>query len=140
VKRLQGPGGAFWTGHGSKFYARNVKEQPGEAKVRDFADRCAPFLMMILAATMAHYKRAIIETPRKKKRAGRIDLLMAVYLPYCRVFVTHDDDQVACLREMAAVANLDREILSYDDFRSRIFSFSIPPLPRARTGFACAAE
>lgn len=125
VKILQKPGGAFWSGYGHKFYARSVKDAPDEAKVRDFADRCPPFLMMVLAAVMAQYKRAIVETPKKNKRAGRVDLLMSVYLPYCRVFVTHDDDQEACLREMAAVANLDKEILSYDDFRSRLLAPSI---------------
>jgi hypothetical protein len=45
---------------------------------------------------------------------------MSVYLPYCRVFVTNDHDQEASLREMAAVANLDKEILSYDNFRGRL--------------------
>jgi hypothetical protein len=125
VKILQKPGGAFWTGYGHKFYSRNVEGEPDETRVRDFADHCPPFLMMVLAAVMAQSKRAIVETPRKKKRAGRVDLLMGVYLPYCRVFVTHDDDQGACLREMAAVANLDREILSYDDFRGRLLATSI---------------
>jgi hypothetical protein len=125
VKILQNPGGAFWTGYAHKFYARNAKDAPDEGKVREFAERCPPFLMMILAAAMAQYKRAIIETPKKRKRAGRVDLLMAVYLPYCRVFVTHDGDQEMCLREMAAVTDLEREILPYDVFRSRILATSI---------------
>jgi hypothetical protein len=120
AKILQKPGGTFWTGYGKKFYARNVMDEPDESKVRDFADRCPPFLLMVLAATMAQFKRAIVATPRKKRRAGRVDLLMSIYLPYCRVFVTHDDDQEECLREMAATANLDREILSYDEFRRRL--------------------
>jgi hypothetical protein len=45
---------------------------------------------------------------------------MSVYLPYCRVFVTNDHDQEASLREIAAVANLDQDIFSYDNFRSRL--------------------
>lgn len=125
VTRLQKPGGAFWTGYGQWLYARNIKDEPDEAKVRDFAARCPPFLMMVLAAVMAQYRRAIVETPKRRKRAGRVDLLMSVYLPYCRVFVTHDDDQEACLREMAAVADLDTEIFSYRDFRSRLLVASI---------------
>jgi hypothetical protein len=99
----------------------NILQRPGGAlKVRDFADHCPPFLMMVLAAVMAQYKRAIVEVPKKRKRAGRVDLLMSVYLPYCRVFVSHDKDQEVCLREMAAIPNLDKEILSYNDFRSRL--------------------
>jgi hypothetical protein len=37
--------------------------------LRDFGDRCPPFLMMVLSAVMAQYKRAIVETPIKRKRA-----------------------------------------------------------------------
>ena len=125
VTILQKEGGAFWTGYGHKFYARNVKNEPDERKVRALADRCPPFMMMVLAAAMAQYKRAIVEIPKKKQRAGRVDLLMSVYLPYCRVFVTNDHDQEACLKEMATVAGLDREILSYDDFRNRLLSPSL---------------
>jgi len=122
VEILQRPGGAIWTGYGRNFYARNVAAEPDEAKIRDFAGRCPPFLMMILAAAKAQYERAIVETPRRRKRAGRVDLLMSVYLPYCRVFVTNDDDQELCLREMAEVADLETEILSYEDFRSSLLA------------------
>jgi hypothetical protein len=55
----------------------------------------------------------------------RVDLLVSVYLPYCRVFVTNDHDQEACLLEMAAVASLDTEVLSYDDFRNRLLTPSL---------------
>lgn len=120
VKVLQKPGGAFWTGYGHKFYARNVGTKPDEARVRDFADRCPPFLMMTLAAVMAQYERAIVSAPPPKKRAGRVDLLMSVYLPYCRIFVTDDRDQGRCLRDMGAVAGLETEVLSYKTFRGRL--------------------
>ncbi len=139
VRILQKPGGAFWTGYGRKLYARNVRDAPDEEKVRNFVDRCPPLLMMILAAVMAQYQRAIVERPKKKKkRAGRVDLLMSVYLPYCRFFVTRDLDQEARLREMTVAANLGTEVLSYDDFRSRLLGVStisqvqtvrIPPSP-----------
>jgi hypothetical protein len=120
VKILQQSGGAFWTGYGHDLYARNVETAPDEGKIRDLADRCPPFLMMVLSVVMAQYKRAITKLPIKKKRAGRVDLLMSIYLPYCRVFVTHDENQEACLREMAEAASIDCEILSYKEFRSRL--------------------
>jgi hypothetical protein len=126
VNILQRPGGAFYTGYGYKFYTKNVANEPDETKIRDFTNRCPPFQMMVLSAVMAQYKRAIVKIPRKKKRAGRVDLLMSVYLPYCRAFVTNDHDQEASLREIAAVANLDQEILSYDDFRSRLLGPLMP--------------
>jgi hypothetical protein len=122
VRIFQKPAGAFWTGYGHKFYARNVATQPDEKKVRDFVERCPPFLMMVLAAAMAQYTRAIVKTPKKKKRAGRVDLLMSVYLPYCRVFVTHDDDQVVRLSEMATVADLHTEVIPYKDFRTNLLA------------------
>ncbi len=125
VQILQKPGGAFWAGYAHRFYARNVADQPDEAKLRDFGDRCPPFLMMVMAAAKAQYERAIVEKPKGKKRAKRIDLLMAIYLPYCRFFVTHDEDQEACLRNMATVANLDTQILSYEDFRARLLGTAI---------------
>jgi hypothetical protein len=43
---------------------------------------------------------------------------MTVYLPYCDKFVTAEEngEQERCLREVVAVAGLETEILSYDDF------------------------
>jgi len=125
VSILQKPGGAFWTGYAHKFYARNVGTNPEESKVRDFAGRCPPFLMMVMTAVKAQYDRAIAEKPKGRKRAGRLDLLMSIYLPYCSVFVTHDDDQEACLREMATVADLEAEILAYREFRRRLLGTGI---------------
>jgi len=49
--------------------------------------------------------------------AGGNDLFMSVCLPYCHKFVTADREQAKCLREVAAVAGLETEILSYDNFR-----------------------
>ena len=51
-------------------------------------------------------------------RAGRNDLFMSVYLPYCDKFVTAEKkgEQERCLREVASVAGLETDILSYDKF------------------------
>jgi hypothetical protein len=125
INILRRPGGAFWTAYANKFYARNVSTEPEESMVRDFTDRCPPFLMMVMATAKAQYERAIVEKPKGKRRAGRLDLLMSIYLPYCRVFVTHDDDQEACLREMATVANLEVEVLAYREFRGRLLATAI---------------
>ncbi len=78
--------------------------------MRDFAIA----VNLFSCAAKAQYERAIVEKPKGRKRDGRIDLL--IYLPYCRVFVTHDEDQEACLREMLSVANVGAEILSYREF------------------------
>jgi hypothetical protein len=54
----------------------------------------------------------------EKLRAGRNDLFMSVYLPYCDKFVSAEKnrEQERCLREVALVAGLETEVLSYDDF------------------------
>lgn len=54
----------------------------------------------------------------RSSQAGRNDLFMAVYLPYCDKFVTAEKlrEREKCLREVVAVADLETEILSYDDF------------------------
>jgi hypothetical protein len=86
VRILQKPGGAFYTGYGHKFYARNAAGELDEAKIRDFADRCPPFLMMVLAAVMAQYKRAIVETLKQKTRwaSGPTDVRLSAILPCFR--------------------------------------------------------
>ena len=60
----------------------------------------------------------------QKLRAGRVDMLMSVYLPYCDKFITAEQngEQERCLREVAAVAGLETEILSYDNFYGQLLS------------------
>jgi hypothetical protein len=41
---------------------------------------------------------------------------MSIYLPYCDKFVTTDEEQRKCLREIAHLATVETEIMSYDDF------------------------
>jgi len=48
--------------------------------------------------------------------AGRNDLMMAAYLPYCGRFVTADWAQKNELRDIAREATVDCDILSYKDF------------------------
>lgn len=72
VSRLQKPGGAFWIGYAHMFYARNASAEPEESTLRDFANRCPPFLMMVMAAVKAQYERAIVKNPKGRKRAGRL--------------------------------------------------------------------
>src|SRR6266478_8749428 len=48
VKRLQMPGGAFWTLAG-RLYSRVGKITPDEATMRKFTDICAPFRSLMIA-------------------------------------------------------------------------------------------
>jgi hypothetical protein len=47
---------------------------------------------------------------------GRNDLMMAVYLPYCGRFVTHDWAQEERLREISAEAQINCDVMSYEKF------------------------
>jgi hypothetical protein len=66
---------------------------PTDAEIEAFLDVCPP-----------------------KKRAGRNDQMMAVYLPYCDRFVTRDKKQLERLRDVSAEAKLNCEVSSYGAF------------------------
>lgn len=116
IEVLQKPGGVFWVGYGQMLYERYSRQTPDEHVVQDFVSRCPPFKMILLALITAQFYRAVTQTPRAKKRAGRIDLLSATYVPYGRVFVTNDADQERCLREMVGLAALEANVMSYAEF------------------------
>jgi hypothetical protein len=45
---------------------------------------------------------------------------MAVYLPYCDVFVTRDAEQESCLRELTKHIGIDTEVLAFDAFTDEL--------------------
>ncbi len=60
---------------------------------------------------------------RKQDRtaaAGRNDLLMAAYLPYCKRFVTDDWAHTRALREIAKAARIECDILSVTELERRM--------------------
>lgn len=121
VSHLQGTNGAFWSTYGMGFYERVAGYTPDEATVRKFASECPPYYAVLLASTMAQYERCIrdLKSP-VSYRAGRTDLFMAVYLPYCEHFVTNDDRQERCLQEIAAAAGISTTVLSYQNLRKNL--------------------
>jgi hypothetical protein len=120
VTRLQKRGGAFW-GLGIDFYKRLAKDRPDEPTIRKFIDDCPPFRALILAICVAEYERCIRDRKTGPSfRAGRLDLFMSVYLPYCDHFVTADQRQQRCLTEVASEGNLSVQVRSYDHFRKSL--------------------
>jgi hypothetical protein len=66
---------------------------------------------------MRWYDRALRDRHKGEKyKAECSDLFMAAHLPYCDKFITADPEQEKCLREIAMLAGLETQILSYDDF------------------------
>jgi len=53
---------------------------------------------------------------RQPDKAGRNDLMMATYLPYCDRFISNDWPQRKNLCQVAREAKVECEILSFDEF------------------------
>ena len=72
---------------------------------------------LIHALLMSYYNHSLRDRQIGEKfSAGGNDMFMSVCLPYCHKFITNDDEQEKCLREVSAVADLGTEVLSYDAF------------------------
>jgi hypothetical protein len=103
---------------GKLLYDPIAKTDAVEATIKDFLGDCPPFRAVIYAMLMSWYHLAVRDDTGETYRAGRNDLLMAAHLPYCDTFVTAEKycEQEKCLREVAFVAGLDTNVLSYEDF------------------------
>jgi len=103
---------------GKWIYDRAAETYVNEATIKEFIDACPPFRAMIYALLMSYYDISLKNRQTGERfTAGGNDLFMSVCLPYCHKFVTADREQAKCLQEIAEVAGLETEILSYDDFR-----------------------
>ena len=117
VARMQSEGNLIWH-MGKLLYDRAAETDASEATIKEFMEASPPFRALIYAMLLSWYDRAVRDEKGEKFEAGRNDLFMAVHLPYCDKFVTAEKygEQERCLREVAFVAGLETEILSYDDF------------------------
>lgn len=59
---------------------------------------------------------------RRRYRYEPSDLLSALYLRYCDMFVPDDKGQLGCLTEIAAAASLSVKIVRYKDFKLKFIS------------------
>lgn len=109
-------GGVLW-GVGRELYRYVTGSTPTEAEIKTFMEMCPPFRAACYALVMAWYEGAL-KPPGEEASAGRNDLMMAVYPPYCGRFVSSDWAQEKNLREIAAEASLDCEVVSYQEFSS----------------------
>ena len=91
------------------------------AKVQHFIDNCPPFRAVICSFVMSWYNTSLrVGNTSEKFAAGRNDLFMAVYLPYCDVFVTRDAEQELCLRELTKYIGVNTEVLGFDVFKAEL--------------------
>ena len=118
TEHLMSGGGAYLS-IGAGLIERATKVRPPESEVRDLIDRCEPLKALLVALCFSQYD-ICIRDPRKPSlgKAGRYDMFSAVYLPYCREFVTNDPGQWKALTAVAELMNREMPILMYDEFRA----------------------
>jgi hypothetical protein len=107
-------GGVLWS-FGQRLYKYVSGDEPTEAEIKAFMDVCPPFRTVCYGLVMAWYNGSL-RVQDGTATAKRNDVLMAAYLPYCGRFVTADWAQEKELREIAAEAKIDCEILSFKEF------------------------
>jgi hypothetical protein len=91
--------------------------------VQHFIDNCLPFRALLCAYLMSWYNTSLRDGNKSEKlAAGRNDLFMAVYLPFCNVFVTDEryGEQERCLRELTKYIGIDTEVLAFDMFKDEL--------------------
>lgn len=117
ISRLQSGNAALIWNMGKWLYDRVAETDASEGYVRQFMNVCPPFRALIYAMLMSWYNFAVRD-PNAGERfsAGAVDQYMSIYLPYCDKFVTADAEQQRCLLEIASLASVEVEVLSYNDF------------------------
>jgi hypothetical protein len=124
-------GGAFWA------LARNLYEgaatKPAtDSDIRRFYDECEAFRTIMIALYAVQFDRCVKPADSPSLKMGRNDTFMAICLPYTDEFVTNDDGQLACFKEIVQVAGIDVKIRSYLEFRNQ-FSVLIGSTPLAQS-------
>ena len=122
TERLLGEGGAH-RDIAVNLFERGTGTRLSQAEVQDFTERCLPFKALLVA--LCQYDRCIRDERQESLgKAGRLDMFSAVYLPYCKVFVTNDDGQCKALRSVAEMIGRDMDVLMYSEFKDSLFGLT----------------
>ena len=131
---IRADGGLLW-GFGQRLYETVTNSRPSEADIKLFMNACPPFRAAVYGwLVLGSYDRCIrLPGAGPSYGANRNELMMSVYLPYCHRFVSAERyrTQERCLREVAAAAAIDCEVLSYEDFCA---GFAVTPLSGILSG------
>ena len=106
-------------GIGKLLYDRAADADVTEQAIEQFISICPPFRALLYEVLMSWFDLAVRHRHAGERfAAGRNDLFMSVYLPYCDHFVTAEvqGEQEKCLREIAVLAEIDCRVIAYDDF------------------------
>jgi len=109
-------GGVLW-GIGRGLYDYITHGAVTEAEIRAFVGVCPPFRAACYALVVSWYEIALkLRSPEEDSPAGRNDLMMGVYLPYCEKFIADESSQSTSLREITAEASIECDVLSLEQF------------------------
>jgi len=131
LSRSKAPGGSFWNtarllyegAFGSTSAidkSAALASSPDEATLKSFLDACPPVRAYVYALELTLYDRSLRPLKAPSYKAGRNDQMMAVFLPYCDLFLTNDGGQEKSLREAALRAGVPVEVRSYNDFLCKL--------------------
>lgn len=107
---------------GKLLYDRAAGTDVSDSTITEFIGACPPFRALLYGMILSWYDLGIRNRHMGEKfQAGRNDMFMSVYLPYCDYFVTAEEkgEQEKCLRKIVELAGLETEVLSYDAFCNR---------------------
>ena len=122
--KLLAEGGAHFA-IGANLVAKATGTRPSETDTKDFMERCPPFKALLLALCFAQYDRCIrSEREQSLGKAGRVDMLSAVYLPYCKTYATNDEGQYKALTAVAQLMGADVAVVMYGDFKKQLFGLN----------------
>ena len=109
-------GGILW-GIGTELYRYVTGSTLTEVEIKRFMEVCPPFRVACYALVLSWYVGALkLRLPEENSPAGRNDLMMAVYLPYCDRFIADESSQGTSLREIAAEASINCDVLTFEQF------------------------
>jgi hypothetical protein len=107
-------GGLLWM-YARRLYKGLSGKQLTGLEIRSFVEGCAPFRAACYGLVMASFNGSVRPPDGGPKPPGRIDILMAVYLPYCSRFVSDDCPQRRDLAEVAGEAGIDCAVISLEE-------------------------
>lgn len=103
-----------------RLYTHVTQEHPGDEMIEDFLSRCPPFQVACHSMIMAWHNFSLRDEADDSAVTGRNDLLMAVYLPYCDIFLTDDWAQRRDLTAIAVACGIQCEVMGTSDLENRM--------------------
>ena len=122
INILKAGGGPFWLHVSSLYENCNLIPLPAN-EAESFVQKCPPFHVLAIISCIGQYN-ALPMAPGEQRppAAGRADLLMATYLPYCDLFISDDPGVRKDLQVVVRELKLTVEILTYQGLKARCLS------------------